>query len=804
MAERHRPGADEIYRVCGIWKERCLRQRSSFFSPDAQIWTVDAFNELDYCFVQQPDTSSASFMNKLQIQLDSASPAAVQLTAELLFVHFLLTVSVGGAKKREIVGTVLSWMPEPVPVPAELDPAFDLGLVKPGTFYSTRRDVGLTFLIRFGQHWSALDTATADGLLGDPWAFKEFVWSLPVASAFTQRNALLHLVHPGTFEAVVSDEHKRLIADRLAEHVTDPTADVDQQLLDIRQALDPDGSMLLDFYNDDMKARWQEPPGSWKEFVRWATAFRRLPDFDAAERTYKLAIAERLGQARSSLLAGDPNWVELLRVGMTKDYNLTSWQADDVFLSWVRDHADDASAALEVLWASDVGDPTRIDAFLDLLPTTAAAGRGTRLALASVLLLAVEPTQFPIFRPSPFEKAWELTELPKPKAKLTEQKLYLKALDFVDRFVDEAAQRGLEMRDRLDAQSLIWMVTKWSPLESWSDAERTEFRTWRGDPVDPADTTRPEEAEDGASPTRSRPVTLANLAESLLYPLAFLERTVKLLEHKRQAVFYGPPGTGKTYVARKLAEHLAGDDGEVVLVQFHPSYSYEDFVEGFRPAEGGGFELREGPLKLLARRARESPDATFVLIIDELNRGNLAKVFGELYFLLEYRSQDLVLQYSDEPFKLPRNLLVIGTMNTADRSIALVDGALRRRFYFVPFIPDTAPVAGLLRRWLDTNRPEFSWVADVVDRANSQLGDRDAAIGPSHFMRSDLDDEWVDLIWSHSILPYIEEQLFGEEDRLAEFRLDQLRNHTPVHAPAITREATVDGSGSPATEADGV
>ena len=88
----------------------------------------------------------------------------------------------------------------------------------------------------------------------------------------------------------------------------------------------------------------------------------------------------------------------------------------------------------------------------------------------------------------------------------------------------------------------------------------------------------------------------------------------------------------------------------------------------------------------------------------------------------------------------------------------------------MPFIPDTAPVAGLLRRWLDTNRPEFSWVADVVDRANSQLGDRDAAIGPSHFMRSDLDDEWVDLIWSHSILPYIEEQLFGEEDRLAEFR----------------------------------
>ena len=114
-------------------------------------------------------------------------------------------------------------------------------------------------------------------------------------------------------------------------------------------------------------------------------------------------------------------------------------------------------------------------------------------------------------------------------------------------------------------------------------------------------------------------------------------------------------------------------------------------------------------------------------------------------------------------------------MNTADRSIALLDAALRRRFYFVPFFPDEPPVQGLLRRWLVTHKPELDWVADVVDRANDRLGDRNVGIGPSYFMRANLTEEWVELIWKHAILPYLGEQFFGEEERLAEFELAALR-----------------------------
>ena len=273
---------------------------------------------------------------------------------------------------------------------------------------------------------------------------------------------------------------------------------------------------------------------------------------------------------------------------------------------------------------------------------------------------------------------------------------------------------------------------------------------------------------------------LSDLAADLSLPIDFLKEIETLLNDKRQVIFQGPPGTGKTFVARKLARHLARADDRVTLVQFHPSYAYEDFVQGFRPTltdDGrAGFDIRNGPLVRAAERARQEPNAKHFLIIDEINRGNLGKLLGELYFLLEYREQEATLQYSDEPFSLPENLYIIGTMNTADRSIALVDLALRRRFYFVEFRPDVEPIKGLLRRWLSANAPDsMGWVADVLDRANDLLSDSQAAIGPSYFMKPNLNEVDVERIWKHAVLPYVEEQLFGEPDRLAEFVLDRLR-----------------------------
>ena len=236
------------------------------------------------------------------------------------------------------------------------------------------------------------------------------------------------------------------------------------------------------------------------------------------------------------------------------------------------------------------------------------------------------------------------------------------------------------------------------------------------------------------------------------------------------------------------------------MPQHLPDYAYEQFIQGYRPqAPTSGqitWGIRNGTLLQAAEQAKEAPEAAHYLVIDEINRGNLAKVFGELYFLLEYRDRAIRLQYADEPFSLPGNLYIIGTMNTADRSIALVDLALRRRFHFVEFHPDDPPISGLLRRYLKDESPGLEWVADVVDRANELLQeDRHAAIGPSYFMKPDLDEDDVKRIWEHNVRPYIQELLFGYGgNRLEDFTLENLRKGESAGDSQGDNEGKPDGT----------
>lgn len=270
---------------------------------------------------------------------------------------------------------------------------------------------------------------------------------------------------------------------------------------------------------------------------------------------------------------------------------------------------------------------------------------------------------------------------------------------------------------------------------------------------------------------------LESLADRLLVDVAFLDELELLVRDKGQIILYGPPGTGKTYLAREFARELAQSDTRFRIVQFHPSTSYEDFFEGFRPQslDGDlGYTLVPGPLAVLADMATSDPMHTYVLLIDEINRANLPKVLGELLFLLEYRDEAVFPLYRpNEPFALPRNLLFIGTMNTADRSIALIDAAMRRRFHFVPFFPQEGAMAGLLRRFLEREGGP-SWVADLLDTINEELESRldgpHLQIGPSHFMRPNLDENQLQRIWTYNVFPYLEDQFFGEPEIIREYR----------------------------------
>ena len=409
-----------------------------------------------------------------------------------------------------------------------------------------------------------------------------------------------------------------------------------------------------------------------------------------------------------------------------------------------------------MLWGGDEDEPSeRIGSFCELLPAQASSGPGTRTTLASVLLMGLDVEQYPPFRVTPFGKAYQQTGYGDPERGASEAEIYEHALEFLDRFIEEASRRDLAMRHRLDAQSLVWAIQDEEPVATVTPVEDDETVT-------------------------KLPQSLDELASELMWEPDRLLMVIRGLEDKGQVIFQGPPGTGKTFVARRIAQWYREQGGDYRIVQFHPSYTYEDFVEGFRPARASdgqvGYDLVPGPLRNMAEQAQANPDATFILVIDEINRGNVAKVLGELYFLLEYRDEAVNLQYSREPFRLPKNLWLIGTMNTTDRSIALVDAALRRRFYFFGFYPDEPPVRGLLRRWLEANNPEAKWVADLVDAANRKLNDRHLGIGPSHFMKQDppLDAARVRFIWEQAVLPYIEEQSFGDDARLKEFGYDQL------------------------------
>lgn len=270
--------------------------------------------------------------------------------------------------------------------------------------------------------------------------------------------------------------------------------------------------------------------------------------------------------------------------------------------------------------------------------------------------------------------------------------------------------------------------------------------------------------------------TVENFLNDVYFDSDEYDKLKKLLETKKNIILQGAPGVGKTFCAKRLAYSMIGekDKNRIEFIQFHQNYSYEDFVMGYKPKEDGTFKLKGGVFYNFCKKAQSDPDKSYFFIIDEINRGNLSKIFGELLMLIEnnYRGErhKIRLAYKDEEFSVPENLYIIGMMNTADRSLAMIDYALRRRFSFYEMKP-SFDSKGFKEYQEKLGSEKFNKAIDIIKEINKEIEKDESlkdgyCIGHSYFCNQEnFSKEWLSNVIEYDIKPMLREYWFDDDHK---------------------------------------
>ncbi|WP_288832190.1 AAA family ATPase [uncultured Corynebacterium sp.] len=703
-----------------------LDEGKSVIDPSARIWTSDTAEELRTRVEENPilGTDQGQW-DKLDIQLTGAPREVILLAAEIALLREHPVRSALPSTWREHVERILAHLGSPVEltglVSAALDRPSNVAGFKPGMGYNSALWKHIIWIATFIRRWGRLTASERNEIRTDPWRLQqEMLESGPDRSDI--RNALQFLCSPETFEPISSAAMKRSIRDGLASRIGGPSGnnpmDIDRDLLAIRGVLAQEKAGPFHFWTPGIAELWQPD----------------VPAPGAADPETDLPEPRPTHYWLYSPGPQDSEWTHfakdnVMAIGWREVGDLAQYPNREAIreaLSSKRTgpaaHSNDALALWQFQHEIKVGDVVY-------------AKRGRREIVGRGVVVSE-----PRFEP--------------------ERELFPHVISV------EWSHQGQWPHPGDAATKTLTDITKYRDC-----VEQLEELVTGDHDVLPTPAPR-------VAPTYGKDEFL----DEVFLTEASYDRLRSLLQRKKNVILAGPPGVGKTYAAKRLAYSIIGakDPSRVQIVQFHQSYSYEDFMMGYRPTEAGGFTLAEGPFYRFCATAREDDESRpYFFIIDEINRGNISKILGELLMLIEAdkRGQELRLLYKNELFSVPRNLFIIGMMNTADRSLAVLDYALRRRFGFFEMRP--AFDSEGFKSWQDeAGSPALNQLVQTVSNLNMAISDdptlgRGFEIGHSFLTaprgNTIVDNAWLTSVVEDELVPLLDEYWFDEPTTVAEW-----------------------------------
>lgn len=846
---RYHPRIDlqPIFAAADTLKRDCMIGDGSVFSNES-LWTVERVEEVRGAFWANAD-ADGGYLAKMEVQMAPASPAASQLMAELNWFLQLFPTGIRPKTKRMQIQGIWSWsgseLDDKHPLLAD---EVLLGIGNPGAAFSTMRWRELVFLFDIVTSFKALSRAERDSTMSDPWLFSEWLKDVPREGNRQFRHIIRYLFFPDTFERIVVGKDKRrfinlFLGDELKALNGLDDISLDKKLVEARRKMEADNPEApFDFYvaakqlEEASDAETEEVPHNItrehllqaieridregipanaqsstydvehegklyppKLVVSWANAFtngeelnrltfgggRDTPCFRLLERE-GFAIQRKSAPIRTSLRRILSEYRSAIREPLA-DHPLAKLIRKEL-PALISDTTFHGEEGVVVSGTKFVGNWAHVPwiAILDKRITDS-----TQRGLYAVLLFSESGEQ--VF----FTIAQGVTE-EADAANAERTKLVLSALSLPSGYSEgplEARRLGTSSKARRYANSVVtYKAFSINDLPSDDEIEREllALRAYLDDAAANPRILALYQAEgdavfEGEEEVGFDPYSVDDAVKSLFLPESNVRHMLHLLRTKKNLIIQGPPGVGKTFVAKRLAFALMEekDTDRLAMVQFHQSYSYEDFIQGYRPSEQT-FTLKNGHFFRFCQTAQQDPDNDYVFIIDEINRGNLSRIFGELMMLIESDKRGaewgIQLAYSepgDPLFYVPANLHIVGLMNTADRSLAIVDYALRRRFAFVDLAPGFQSPA--FRTQLQERGASTALVNKIVnrmsalnaeienDRVNLGSGFR---IGHSYFCPNHDDivytDSWYRSVVETEIAPLLREYWFDMPEKAEE------------------------------------